>query len=373
MNPKVQRDNGIYYIEVSGTPYEVGLQHGTALKQEIQESVADYKSNVSKMFGEDNGKKIIDWALSKTKFKVDLEKHVPDLVTEAKGIANGAEVTLDDILMLGMYEEVYEAGPHKIGVGGDPEKSLGHGCSAFTIFSGGKRFSGQNMDYSENLLGKQMIIKADYGDLKMLRYGFVGNAGGTGVNNHGLSIWVTTLPQGQKRDDDGVGGDATARALLESKSVDEAVAKLRNLPRFGTLSYTITDPKKGVIVEASADEFAVREMTDKEPFLVHTNHLLKLKKRNDMPGLYEDGEPVFGSILLTVVRKKAMEMKIRQNLEAMSVEALQGILIESPNNIYNHQFMTLLSSVVEIDGDQATLHVSAGYDPMREWNRYSID
>jgi len=228
------------------------------------------------------------------------------------------------------------------------------------------------MDYSGNLLEKQMVIKADYGDLKMFRYGFVGNAGGTGLNSHGVSIWVTTLPQGQKRDDDGIGSDATVRALLKCKSVDETVAKLRRLPRFGTLSYTITAANKGVICEASADEFAVREMTASEPFLVHTNHLLKLKTRHDMPGMYEGGEPTPGSLSLTLVRKIACERKIVENLDEMSSDALKGILTQSPNNVYHPAFMTLLSSVVEYDGDKVTLHVSAGYDPLRGWNSYSF-
>ena len=218
-----------------------------------------------------------------------------------------------------------------------------------------------------------MVIKADYGDLKMYRYGFVGNAGGTGLNNHGLSVWVITLPQGQKRDDDGIGSDATVRGLLECKSVDEAVDKLRSMPRFGALSYTLTDARRGVIIEASADEFAVREIQEDEPFLVHTNHTLNCKKRNDMPGLFEGGNPVVGSMMLTVVRKIAMEKKIRQNLDKMSAEVMQGILIESPNNVYNPSFMTLLSAVVENDGKRATMYVSAGFEPHRGWNSYSFD
>ena len=58
--------------------------------------------------------------------------------------------------------------------------------------------------YSGNLLEKQLVTKCDYGDLKILRYDFVGSACGFGVNNYGLAIWATTLPQGEKRDDDGL-------------------------------------------------------------------------------------------------------------------------------------------------------------------------
>ena len=369
---EMERENGIFYLEVSGTPYECGLQHGKAFMSEVQQAVADYKANVARMFGEDNAVKILDWALNKAKFKTDLEKYVPTQLAEAKGIAKGAGVTLDDVLMLSMYEEVYEAGPHKIGIKSEPKKTIGHGCTAYTVLAGDKRFAGQNMDYSGNLLEKQLVTKCDYGDLKILRYDFVGSACGFGLNNYGLTVWATTLPQGEKRDDDGLGSGSIARALLECKAVDEAIAKLRSVPRFGTLSYNITDAKKGVIVEASADEVSVREMSKEEPFLVETNHILNLKKRNDMPGMFKDGEPILGSVTLTIVRKIVMENKIRAKLDTMNAEALQQMLTETPNNIYHPAFMTLLSSVVEYDGDQVTMHVSAGPELKREWNSYSF-
>jgi hypothetical protein len=113
-------------------------------------------------------------------------------------------------------------------------------------------------------------------------------------------------------------------------------------------------------------------MTKQEPFLVETNHILNLKKRNDMPGMYKDGEPILGSISLTIVRKIVMENKIRAKLDTMNAEALQQMLTETPNNIYHPTFMTLLSSVVEYDGDKVTMHVSAGPELKREWNSYSF-
>ena len=125
-------------------------------------------------------------------------------------------------------------------------------------------------------------------------------------------------------------------------------------------------------MEASADEVFVREMTEKEPFLVETNQIRHLKNRNDRPGMYKEGEPILGSISLTIVRKIVMENKIREQLDTMSVAAVQQMLTETPNNINHPAFMTLLSSVVEYDGDQVTMHVSAGPELKRGWNSYSF-
>src|SRR5689334_15001973 len=44
----VARANGIYYLELTGTPKEMGRRHGTALKKEIREQIADYRKEVFK-------------------------------------------------------------------------------------------------------------------------------------------------------------------------------------------------------------------------------------------------------------------------------------------------------------------------------------
>ena len=38
---ELKRENGIYYLEVSGTPYECGLQHGKAFQSEVQKAVTE--------------------------------------------------------------------------------------------------------------------------------------------------------------------------------------------------------------------------------------------------------------------------------------------------------------------------------------------
>ena len=45
------RKNGIFYIEVAGTPYEMGMQHGSLLRDQIVDSVGDYKANIVKLYG----------------------------------------------------------------------------------------------------------------------------------------------------------------------------------------------------------------------------------------------------------------------------------------------------------------------------------
>ena len=365
------RQNGIYYIEVSGTPYEMGKQHGIALKDQIIDSVADYKANVIKMFGNENAGKIFDWILNKATFKQDIEKHLPNAIKELRGIADGAGVSFDELLLSNMFEEVYEAAPSRIGH--KPRNSPGQGCTSFTVKAGQKRFSGQNMDYSGNLQGKQLVIRYKYPNHQLLMYGFVGQVGGIGVNSNGLSVFVNTLPQGKKRDQDGIGSTFVLRMLLEQDSVDSAIAKLSAAPRFAGTNYILTDFAKGVIIESDAAEAIPREQTNEKPFVVGTNHVLHLKYRHDIPGLYENGEALRSSISLTVERMEYADNLIRNAGKDLNTKSLKGLLTVTPVNFYHPAFMTLQSGIVEYDVDKVYFYVSGGHDPLREWNRYTFN
>ena len=44
----VQRTNGIYYLEVEGTPSQMGREYGRAMKKEIHAQVTICRNNVKK-------------------------------------------------------------------------------------------------------------------------------------------------------------------------------------------------------------------------------------------------------------------------------------------------------------------------------------
>jgi predicted choloylglycine hydrolase len=369
--PNVTRENGIYYLELEGTPYAMGQQHGQALAGEIRSSIAEYKANVINTFGADNASKIIDWALNQANFRNDIEKYAPHVMDEMQGLADGAGVPFEDILLHQMFEEVYEAAPLKVGVDLG-EAFLGHGCTSFACVSNGRRFNGQNMDYSPNLDGKQAVFRYNMPDRQVLMYGFIGQVGGIGANSNGLSLFVTTLPQGNKREEDGLGSTFLLRLLLEQGSVEKAVKALRDVPRFGALSYALSDFDKSLIVEASADEMVVMEPTQDKPYLAHTNHLLEIKTRNDLPPFFENGEPVWGTPMQSPERLKYAEEFLGSHRQGLVAEDFLELFTNPPVNLTVEAFMTLQSGLAVYEGDTLTLYVSAGTDPNRGWNEYTF-
>jgi hypothetical protein len=228
------------------------------------------------------------------------------------------------------------------------------------------------MDYSPNLDGKQAVFRYKRPDKQMLMYGFVGQVGGIGANSNGLSLFVTTLPQGNKREEDGLGSTFLLRLLLEGDSVDEAVKALGDMPRFGALSYALSDFDRSVIVEASADEIVVMELTADRPYLAHTNHVLGIKTRNDLPPFFENGEPVWGTPMQSPERLKYAEEFLESHREGLVAEDFLELFTNPPVNITVEAFMTLQSGLAVYEGDTLTLYVSAGTDPNRGWNKYTF-
>jgi isopenicillin-N N-acyltransferase-like protein len=92
-------------IELSGTPFDMGLAHGRALKNLIREFV-DSVTEVHRM---NNGYLSVDKPPLETfcmKNLGFLEKFSPDLVEEMRGIAEGAGVTFREILYLNSFLEL---------------------------------------------------------------------------------------------------------------------------------------------------------------------------------------------------------------------------------------------------------------------------
>jgi len=88
--------NGWTYISIKGEPYERGLAHGTLLKDEIKTCLATMEWNLYDSHGLE-----MDFfrEISNFIFRETIEKNFPEIYTELKGIAKGANVGLDELIL----------------------------------------------------------------------------------------------------------------------------------------------------------------------------------------------------------------------------------------------------------------------------------
>ena len=120
------KKNGWNYIHISGEPYERGLAHGTLLKEEIHECLKMMEWNLY----DSHGFKIDFFKeFSNFIFKKPLEENFPEFFEEIKGIAKGANVDLDELILWNNYPSLDYALPKiKLFLNDIPElkKQYGH-------------------------------------------------------------------------------------------------------------------------------------------------------------------------------------------------------------------------------------------------------
>ena len=90
------KKNGWTYISIKGEPYDRGVAHGTLLKDEINKCLATMEWNLY----DSHGLKLDFFKeISNFFFKKTIEVNFPELFTELKGIAKGAAVNLDELIL----------------------------------------------------------------------------------------------------------------------------------------------------------------------------------------------------------------------------------------------------------------------------------
>ena len=160
----------VVYIEKSG--YLAGLNHGKLLKQQIQAVV--------KILNEDilqnhtlNGFLLDTYLLQKAK---QLDAFIPQIYREEmKGIAEAADVSYNDILLINTYDDLVQLA----------------GCSSIAVTKHDKNqlfFHTRNLDYPLNVLSDKNVI-FHYIDKEFISVGFPGYIGAlSATNSNGISL-----------------------------------------------------------------------------------------------------------------------------------------------------------------------------------------
>jgi len=224
-------------LRLEGRPYERGVQHGTLLKEKIQENLAGFIDSP-------------DLAQSPrveafhTHLSTVLNFIPPHYLEEMRGVAYGADVPFEKILMLNLFPEMF----HCIGITAQNEATFD-----------GALYHVRVLDYgvAKNLQGSAvlMVVKPEekHAFVSVGYAGFIGSV--TGMNEKKIAMGE-------------IGGDGYGhwngvpmafliREILENAgSLEEAKTLLNEMPRTCEYYYVISDgnQEKAVGVYATASQ-----------------------------------------------------------------------------------------------------------------------
>ena len=246
-------------IQLSGTYFEMGKQHGLLLKKEIQSFLQDDFFQINKLCSKSiNANNIKEYVEPYHKV---IQKHLPELFEEICGIASGAEITIEEAVLLQIRREII--GINSFTLTGD--------CSSLGIYHPHNRVTAQTIDLNGDMtnLGQVFRIKpTSKNNLEIVQYSFAGLLGYMGMNSFGLAITINLVVS--DRWQIGIPPYLLVRKFLECKTIDECLEIVKEMPIASSRSFIIQDKSRQVNLETAPTTYRIIEST----FLIHTNHYL---------------------------------------------------------------------------------------------------
>lgn len=250
-------------LQVVGSPYERGFQHGQLLKTEIHELVQIWKNDLQKTY-KMNPDSFITTFVNGTNFIPAIKKFTPNLFEEVRGIADGAEIEFNTMYSFQLVDEQWVLG----------QKIANAGCTSFAVrkTKNNPTINAQNLDIPFfHGYATLLHMKDPKAGLEAFILTFPGLIGTNGLNNKPVSVCVNALTQLQPAED-GLPVAFIVRGVLEQNSYLEAEAFLKKIKHAAGQNYIIADVDNMTSFECSEKVVTPVIPFEGASFTYHTNH-----------------------------------------------------------------------------------------------------
>jgi isopenicillin-N N-acyltransferase-like protein len=345
----LSRAGKLRVVDLEGTPYEMGLAHGRALKSEIRELVDRWKADLVKTFAV-SPDTFIENFLRKTDFRPAIERWTPGLIDEVRGIADGAGLDFDTIYVFQLIDEVWAM-----------DADLG--LSKCTSIAAGPRkgapgFVAQTLDIPVFYHGYQTVLRIKEKDgLETLVFTIPGVVSANGLNNRSVGVCVNAVTQ-LAYSAKGLPVAFVIRGILRQRSFEDAVRFLREIEPAAPQNYMIGGPSEAAGFERSAGKMSPFVPFPGAEFTYHTNH----------PIVNDDFNPRFPESLrksnMTLETYRAhcprfnfLARRLKDNAAATDLKALETLFKDHASGINNGQ---TYGCAIMILGDRPELRIAPG-------------
>lgn len=250
-------------LDVSGGPYAVGTAIGKRFGTEIRTVFERRRAWFGELrrFADNEGRSAFEAMIEAAR------RHVPDVVEEARGMADGARVPFRDVLVLNARSELEAA---QLAPGACP------GCSTIVVASGEKLLVAHNEDGDAAWQDLMFLVRVrPSSGVRFLALCYAGIVPGNApaLNDRGLAIVTNYIGTVAWRP--GIPRYFLDRQALEARNIEEAIRLAVHPDRaygFHHVFATIEHGRpRAVSVEATPTRSQIRELSG---VYVHTNHLV---------------------------------------------------------------------------------------------------
>ncbi len=258
-------------VELAASPRNNGRAHGEALRDKIAGFLELWRATTP-LPGGLSFQDFIERFLAETRFTDQIRHHMPSLMEEIAGIADGANQPPDLVLAFQFGDEARWYLRDRFA-----EPARGDRCSSLGAVgdASGATVIAQNIDVGAWADGAQAVLRlrdAVTGG-ETLIFTVAGMIGMNGISGNGIGLCCNTLLQ-LDPDPAGLPVAAIVRRTLASRDFQEAAEFLRTVPHASGQNYLLAGRHDVINFECSAGGAVPFRLDGRSDRVVHTNHPL---------------------------------------------------------------------------------------------------
>lgn len=275
----------------AATPYEQGVQYGQQAKLQIEAGIAHYR----KRFSQTSSMSLDEVYQYTMSYLPVVERLTPEQAEEAKGIAQGADVDVADIMMLNCRYEIAKFPK--------PQE-----CTSFAVMpqatkAGGVLF-GQNWDYCAGIIDNIVVFHLDDSNgTRVLGVTEAGQLVRHGMNSHGIGLASNNLQSIYDNKGVEIPTCFLRRRVLNAKSFEEAEEMILGAARAVSCNFLIAG-KDGRARDFETHPRGCDTIDPQNGVLTHANHFVL------QPEIHALRKSPRGDQLFTLLMSKYGEIEV---------------------------------------------------------------
>jgi hypothetical protein len=209
---------------------------------------------------------------------------LPLIAEEFQGIAEGAGITFEEVMLINLHEELYHRTPLP-----------GHGhCTAIAVAApdtgDGHTYVAQTWDWMQSVAGKSRVIEWRRGEsASVLAYGFPGMPMGAGVNSAGIAIcWTSArLGNGSEQPRVGIPSYVLIAHLLAQPDMESVIREAKKNRHAGWFTFVMADGAGNLVnIEGSPEKLVVERAEERLVRVDYGSAEMRSAKPGDVASLH---------------------------------------------------------------------------------------